>query len=48
MIINKNKYGAWHISDIINGYWISEVYYFYTRKNAIRLFKQQHYNKGVK
>ena len=42
MIINKNKEGAWRISDIINGYWITEVYYFYTRKNAIKLFKQQH------
>ncbi len=43
MIINKNKEGAIKISDIINGYWVTKVYYFYTRKDAIKLFKQEYY-----
>jgi hypothetical protein len=43
MIINKNKEGAIKISDIINGYWVTKIYYFYTRKNAIKLFKQEYY-----
>ena len=43
MIINKNKEGAWRISDIISGYWTTKVYFFYTKKDAIKLFKQEYY-----
>ena len=46
MTIDKNNEGAWRISDIIKGYWHTQVYYFYTKKEAIQLFKQQY--KGVK
>jgi hypothetical protein len=48
MIIDKNNQGAWRISDIINGYWVTKVYYFYTKKNAIKLYKEEHYNKRAK
>jgi hypothetical protein len=48
MIIDKNNQGAWRISDIINGYWVTEVYYFYTKRNAIKLYKEEHYNKRAK
>jgi hypothetical protein len=40
MIIDKNREGAWRISDIINGYWVERVYYFYTKKEAIKLFRK--------
>jgi len=41
MIIDKNREGAWRISDIINGYWVSRVYYFYTKREAIKLFRKE-------
>ena len=46
MIIEKNKYGAYVISDIVKGYWIDQVYYFYTKKEAIKQFRQ--YRKKLK
>ena len=39
-IVKKNETGAWEISDIVNGYLLSKVYYFYTKKDAVRLFKE--------
>ena len=41
MIIEKNNQGAWKISDIINGYWETRVYYFYTKKDAIKNYKRE-------
>ena len=46
MIIDKNNEGAWRISDIINVYWETKVYYFYTKKDAIKLFRK--FRKGLK
>ena len=40
MIIEKNQYGAYVISDIVKGYWIHQQYYFYTKKEAIKLFRK--------
>ena len=40
MIIDKNNEGARRISDTINGYLETKVYYFYTKKEAIKLFNQ--------
>ena len=40
MIIDKNNEGAWRISDIIKGYWYTKVYYFYTKKEAIKMFRK--------
>ena len=40
MIIDKNNEGAWRISETINGYLETMIYYFSTKREAIRLFKQ--------
>lgn len=41
MIVEKNKRGYWIISDIINGYWITRKYLYYTKKESINLYKQE-------
>jgi hypothetical protein len=46
MIIDKNKEGAWRISETINGYLKTKVYYFYTKKDAIKLFRK--YRREIK
>ena len=46
MIIDKNNEGAWRISETINGYLETKVYYFYTKRQAIKLFKE--YKKQIK
>lgn len=46
MTIDKNAEGAWRISDIVGGYFITRTYYFYTKKEAIRLFREE--VKGTK
>ena len=40
MIIDKNNEGAWRITETINGYLETKVYYFYTKKEAIKKFNQ--------
>lgn len=40
MTIRKNINGYWIISDIIKGHRIIKKYLFYTKKQAIRLFKK--------
>ena len=39
MIIEKNHAGAWVISDIIGGYWVTRQYYYYTKAQAVALFR---------
>ena len=43
--IDKNREGAWRISAFvgegINEYLLTRCYYFYTKREAIRLFKQE-------
>jgi len=46
MIIDKNNEGAWRISDTINGYLETKVYYFYTKAEAIKKFRA--FRKGLK
>jgi len=41
MTIDKNAEGAWRISDIIGGYLVTRRYYGYTKREAIKLFKEQ-------
>jgi hypothetical protein len=41
MTITKNTNGSWVVSDIIGGYLVTKQYYFYTKKEAIALFKQE-------
>ena len=40
MTIDKNNEGAWRICENINGYLETKVYYFYTKKEAIKLFRE--------
>lgn len=39
MLIERNIYGAYVISDIINGYLVTKQYYGYTKRESIRRFK---------
>ena len=48
MIIDKNNEGAWRISDIVAGYWVTKVYYFYTKKEAIKMFRMFRKDKNGK
>ena len=45
MTIDKNLEGAWRICENINGYLETQVYYFYTKKDAIKKFKE--YKKNL-
>ena len=45
MTIDKNNEGAWRICENINGYLETQVYYFYTKKDAIKKFKE--YKKNL-
>ena len=41
MIVEKAyPSGAWVISDTIEGEAVTQTYFFYTKREAIRLFKQ--------
>ena len=40
MIIEKNMEGAWLVSETIDGYLETKAYYFYTKKQAVKLFKK--------
>jgi hypothetical protein len=46
MIIERQGNGSLLISDIVDGYWIKKVYYFYSKKEAMKLFRE--YIKEVK
>lgn len=43
--IDRNREGAWRISgwvgEGIDEYLLTKTYYFYTKREAIRLFKEQ-------
>lgn len=41
MTIDKNAEGAWRVSDIVSGYLVTRTYYFYTKKEAVRLFREE-------
>jgi hypothetical protein len=47
--IDKNRKGAWRISAFIgegiDEYLLTKTYYFYTKREAIRLFKQENKRK---
>ena len=52
MTIDKNAEGAWRISAIVGegagGYLLTRTYYFYTKREAIRLFKQEIEREGAR
>ena len=39
MTIEKNNAGAWVISDIIGGYLVTRKYYYYSKREAVALFR---------
>jgi hypothetical protein len=41
----KNRHGAWIISAIVSGYRTSRQFYFYTKKEAIRVFLDEVNNR---
>jgi hypothetical protein len=40
MTIERQGNGSLLISDIVNGYYVKKVYYFYSKKEAIKLFRE--------
>jgi len=40
MIIERQHNGSLLISDIVNGYYVKQVYYFYSKKEAMKLFRE--------
>jgi hypothetical protein len=40
MIIERQDNGSILISDIVNGYYVKKVYYFYSKKEAMKLFRE--------
>ena len=45
IMYEKNQEGAWVLSAFVGEgageYWLSRLYYFYTKKEATRLFKEE-------
>lgn len=39
MTIEKNREGAYVISDIVSGYLVTRSYYGYTKRESVRLFR---------
>jgi hypothetical protein len=40
MTIERQHNGSLLISDIVNGYHVKKVYYFYSKKEAMKLFRE--------
>jgi len=38
MLVERGQYGQWVLSDIVNGYLVTQQYYGYTKREAIREF----------
>lgn len=41
MSIRKTHSGAWEVSEIIRGYLVRRVYFGFTRKQALAIFKAE-------
>lgn len=41
LTITKNAYGAYVISALVDGYLMTRQFYFYTKREATRLFLQE-------
>lgn len=42
MFIERLPYGdGWLVTDIVNGYLVTRRYFFYTKKEAVALFKEE-------
>lgn len=42
MTIRKTFQNAWEISAIVDGFLVTKQYFYYTKKEAITLFKQEY------
>jgi len=38
--VNRNHAGAWIISQLTGGYFVTRTYYGYTKRDALRLFRE--------
>ncbi len=41
MSIERNLSGAWIVSDIVRGYLVRRVYFGYSKRAAVQLFKKE-------
>lgn len=41
MTVIRNRNGSYAISDIVKGYLVTRQYYGYTKREAIKLFRQE-------
>jgi hypothetical protein len=41
MIAEKNYEGAWVVSDIVGGYLVTRRYYYYSKREALAMFKRE-------
>lgn len=48
MTIEKTFQGAILIRDVVDGYMVYEQYMGYTKREAVKLFKQKYYGKDNK
>ena len=35
----RDNYGAWRVAAIVAGYRVERAYYYYTKREAVRLFR---------
>jgi hypothetical protein len=41
-LVSRNAHGAYVVSDIVGGYWVTEQFYGYSKREAVRLFRIKH------
>jgi hypothetical protein len=41
MTIEKNYEGAWVVSDIVGGYLVTRRYYYYSKREALAMFRAE-------
>lgn len=39
MMIDRNAEGAWRITALVGGYYVTRTFYGYTKKEAVALFR---------
>lgn len=46
MLIERNRAGAWVVSDLIGGYLVTHIYYEFTKREAVAAFRKE--TKGAR
>jgi hypothetical protein len=41
MTVERNYEGAWIVSDIVGGYWVTRRYYYYSKREALAMFRRE-------